>query len=289
MGEQTHHIRVFLADTSADIEPQRMFLWRILKKAGMDVFVCESSSSSLAQMKVSDCSIHIIGKHYGSADSETEKQALVESQFLEAQQVRQNNDSFKIFVWQPWSDVDNVDKRQQAFLATVRNSILQNMIYSKQDSPVLFVEDLRSMMQQEHVNQLNTTSTDIFLIHNELDEESGKEIGSLLSDVLKVERLSLQMIAGMNNADFVVQQIQQSKMAVVYFEKTIDWAIPFVQQIWRKIGGASSLVDILLVGEADVAANKNFIFDAPKVHALEVAKEMIPLEIKVQFDNLTES
>ncbi len=285
MGNKPNNIRVFLSETSKDVEQQRLLLEKVLYKAGMDVVDLAKSKSLEQLLGEAQCSIHLIGRNY-EATIDNSSLSVVEQQFELAQQRRQPDEEFKIFVWQPWQDNKDVDKRQESFMNNVRNSILQNMVYSKQESPVLFVEDIRSMMQQEMKTNQKTSEADLFFIHNELDEESGKDIGNLLGDVLEIERLSLQMQSGMQNADFVVEQMLKSKLAVIYFEKTINWAVPFVQQVWKKIGGASSPIDILLIGEADVAANQNLVFDAPKVHPLVIPKELVPLEIKVQFDKL---
>ena len=85
------------------------------------------------------------------------------------------------------------------------------------------------------------------------------------------------------------QQISKSKLAVIYFKETADWALPFAQQVWKKIGGATSHTPILLIGDEDPDTNMNKTFKAPKVVSLIVSGELIPLEIKVQYDKVLEA
>ena len=74
----------------------------------------------------------------------------------------------------------------------------------------------------------------------------------------------------------------------MYFKETSDWALPFAQQIWKKVGGASSHTPILLIGDEDPETNMNKKFKAPKVISLIVSGELIPLEIKVNYDKALE-
>jgi hypothetical protein len=84
------------------------------------------------------------------------------------------------------------------------------------------------------------------------------------------------------------QQMLKSKLAVVYFKESADWAIPFAQQIWKKIGGASASTPILVIGDEDPDTNREKKFSAPRVVSMIVSGELIPLEIKVQYDKVIE-
>ena len=77
-------------------------------------------------------------------------------------------------------------------------------------------------------------------------------------------------------------------MAVVYFKESADWALPFAQQIWKKLGGAAAKTPILLIGDEDPDTNMNKKFKAPKVISLVMAGILIPLEIKVTYDKAKE-
>jgi hypothetical protein len=144
------------------------------------------------------------------------------------------------------------------------------------------------MMAQKEVKNFDVSSADIFLIFNEVDEGEAKEIVDLLSDVIDVEKLNIVQDNDLDYAELCSQQINQSKLAVVYFKETADWALPFTQQIWKKVGGASSHTPILLIGDEDPSSNHGKKFNAPKIISLVLSGELIPLEIKVQYDKLTQ-
>ena len=76
------------------------------------------------------------------------------------------------------------------------------------------------------------------------------------------------------------QQITKSKLAVVYFKYAADWALPFIKQIWKEIGGASSRTPLFLVGDDDPKTNLARTFKAPKVVSTILPKEKIPSEVK---------
>ena len=54
------------------------------------------------------------------------------------------------------------------------------------------------------------------------------------------------------------------------------------------MGGASSHTPILLIGDDEPDENMNKKFTAPKIISLIVAGDLIPLEIKVQYDKVLE-
>jgi hypothetical protein len=89
--------------------------------------------------------------------------------------------------------------------------------------------------------------------------------------------------------EYASQQMNVSKVSVIYYKNGADWAIPFTQQIWKKVGGASSKSPILLFGDAENENNIEKKFDAPRVISMVMPMGLIPLEIKVQFDTVNES
>ncbi len=82
------------------------------------------------------------------------------------------------------------------------------------------------------------------------------------------------------------QQIPKSKLAVVYFKYAADWALPFIKQIWKQVGGASSPTPMFLVGEDDPRTNLARNFKAPRVISTIVPKENIPAEVKKVYSTL---
>ncbi len=290
-------LKVFLSETSGDAIELQKKLKRILSKAGLEVLFIkkedfDNEESAIKKIKeyieISDCSIHLLGNEYGEIFDKKNKLSISEYQYTEAQNKnRKLLSGFKMFVWQPFSiNTNEKEEAQEVFLDSIMQNILRNMIFSNHDSPVMFVEDIRSIIQLEQKTESSAQSTDMFFIYNELDEDSAQSITELLSDIADVESLSISQNANADFSSMVAQQFDKSILTVVFFKTRADWALPFVQQVWKKVGGASAKSNILLIGDANQESNHDKMFKAPKVQSLIIAEELIPLEIKVQFDKI---
>ncbi len=75
-------------------------------------------------------------------------------------------------------------------------------------------------------------------------------------------------------------------MAVIYFYGA-DWAMPFIKQVWKEVGGASSPTPMMLVGENDPQTNMARIFKAPKVTSTIVSKAEVPEVVKEAYIKVT--
>jgi hypothetical protein len=292
-------IKIFLSEVPEDIITQRRMLKNVLVKAGMDVMMIEDVDSrnedeliSETQKNINnaDCTVHILGNKYGRVLNNVHT-SLPVYQFNEAKKRNVvENDIFKMFAWQPFGYSKTVmDVQQEKFVNSVRNSMFRNMVYSNQESPVIFVEDIHAMMHEEAKEKLDIKDSEVFFIYNELDEDSADGISDLLSDVVNIERLGISQDSTSDYLNQIVQQSNHSKLLVVYFKRTSDWAMPFIQQVWKRVGGASANTELLMIGDSNLEVNLNKKFNAPKVTSLIVAEELIPIEIKVHFDKITES
>jgi len=225
--------------------------------------------------------LHIIGNTY-SSNSE-EQLDLAKKHILE-------KENFKIFIWQPVSIANRINTiEQENFVNSLRNGISMNMIYANHESPVLLVEDIRSIMQYENKHNYNLKQTEIFFIYNEIDEDAVKNITDLLGDIVSMQLLSIVLNSEKDYSEYVAQQIEKASLTVIFFKRTTRWALPFVQQVWKKIGGASSKSKIILIGDANHEQNNDLNFTIPNIEFLKVAEELIPLEVKVQYDKLIEA
>lgn len=293
----TNAITVFLAFSSADAVEKRYDLGLILQRAGINVipgidekYDAQTYDAMLAEgLERAHCSLHVFSAGYEPVLPSDTSTSVVKHQFFEAKKKLAVKPGFKVVAWNsPVANGVTVDPRQTNFLNEVRNNIIKNMVFSNVASPIQLVEDIRSMTEVEEKTEFSVSSTDIFFICNQLDEREANEIADLLSDIIPVEKLSIIQDSTIDYSELCVQQIGKSKLAVVYFKESADWAIPFVQQVWKKIGGASSHIPILLIGDEEPDSNSNKTFKAPKVISLIAAGELIPLEIKVEFDRITE-
>jgi hypothetical protein len=162
------------------------------------------------------------------------------------------------------------------------------MTLSRVPSAIQFVEDVRMVLEEQTTEKFDTTPTDVFLIYNETDENEVSKIENMLSSIIKFTKLKIVQDSDTDYEEFASQQMNVSKLSVIFYKNATDWALPFVQQIWKKVGGAGSKSQILFIGDADVKSD-NVKFSAPKVTSIAVANALIPLEIKVQFDKINEN
>lgn len=273
-------IKVFLADTSVEMQKVRQILYAILKSAGMQIVEANENQKGQSLLEKVDCSIHIIGNNYSQ---------IIEEQLNLSREFNSKNERFKIFIWKP-TDNNYIlkDKQQEEFINSIRNNIFRNMIYTNHESPVMFTEDIRSIMHSEKQLNYNAKEIEVFFIHNEIDEDSVKNIVEMLNDVVSLQVISIVLNSNTDYSELISQQIAKSQLTVIFFKRSVNWALPFTQQIWKKIGGASSGSNILLVGDASHEQNTKINFQAPNVSFLAISSELIPLEIKVQLDKLTQ-
>lgn len=275
-------VKVFLSQCLPQNEELRSGLAAVLKKAGMLVVPEDEQSDAIAEqsldsfLSASNCSVHVLFPEYSDSAKE---------QFVTAKKHLLINPDFKIFIWLPPStDMFNTDAEQLHFINEVKNNIAKNMMFSNASSPIQLVDDIRSAMETKSVISFDLNSTDIFMMSNQLDEAEANEIIDLLSDIVPVEKLNIIQDSETDYSELCKQQIPKSRLAVIYFKESADWALPFAQQVWKKIGGATTHTPILLIGDTDPDTNTNKKFSAPKVISLIIEGALIPLEIKVQYD-----
>jgi predicted CoA-binding protein len=296
--EQTTNV-IFLPWVTADIHLLREDMMHTLQKAGFQVLPSgpmPSNENVFKQeveeaLKVASCSIHILGRESGPILSSDPGISYAKFQFLKSKEkgLRQKQ-QFKIFVWQPKLATDkDLASDQLAFMNELENNIEVEMTYSKAPSAIQLADDIRSLMRVEEKLIYELLNADIFFINNLVDEGSATEVLDMLSDVVNVEKLSIRQDSDIDYAELTLQQIKKSKMAVVYFKNSSDWAIPFAQQIWKNIGGAASTAPILVIGDEDPETNKSKKIAGPKLISMVVMGVLIPLEIKFQFDKVLEA
>jgi hypothetical protein len=288
---------VFLPWVTPDAEQVRDELMFTLFKAGFKVLPLGPCPSDENQFKnevndslsKSNCSIHIVGNLFGKTLTSQASVSYVQFQFERAKEKADaGKHAFKIFVWQPTlAGSAEPEDAQQDFINDLENNIEANMTYSNAPSTIQLTDDIRSMLTVAEKPSFDLKNADIFFINNLIDEISAADILDMLSDVTDIEKLSIKQDSDTDYAELTSQQMSKSKLAVVYFKESSDWALPFAQQIWKKVGGAASNTPILVIGDEVPDINKNKKINAPKIISIIVAGELIPLEIKFQFDKVT--
>lgn len=285
---------IFLGYAESDAISLRTELFHVITKAGLQVFPSDTGYSPDffsyigSDISKAECAVLCLGNQYGDS-LPGQSVSLAHYQYNECKKKCAANSDFKLFVWHPASYEQNkYDAKQAELIAEVWNDISANISLITVNYAIQLVSDLRSNLQEEKVVEFDVKSTDIFLIYNQLDDNEAEEVMDMLIDIVPVEKLNIIQDSDIDYSEYCSQQISKSKLAVVYFKESADWALPFTQQVWKKTGGASSLTPILLIGDEDPESNKNKKFKAPKVVSLIVAGELIPLEIKVHYDKILE-
>ena len=285
---------IYLAFAENTLEEKRHDLFNTLLKADFQVFPSNLKFNLDYYEHISEelnsatCSVHIFGLEYGDM-LEGQMISLPHYQYNLALEKLNADSSFKLFIWFPHSINEIVDEAQLKFISDIRNNIKQGINFSNTTSAIQLVDDLRISVKVETKQIFDIKDTDVFLVYNQLDDSDANEVADMLSDIIPIEKLNIVQDSDLDYSEFCAQQIGKSKLAVIYFKESSDWALPFTQQIWKKIGGASSHTPILLIGDEDPETNTNKKFKAPKVVSLIVAGELIPLEIKVQYDKIIEA
>lgn len=278
---------IFLAWTSQDLKNKREEMALILQKAGFNVipnYDCPSDEQEFSEKSVhdianADCSLHILSHEFGRRFELNDDVSFPQFQLEEARK-RSGNSDFHTFVWFTPEAGHEIKPAQSKFINHIRNNISQNMTFSNSPGSMQLVDDIRAIMFKEVKEDLDMKDTDIFFIFNSQDEQDAQRITDIISSEYPIETMNIMPDGEDEYRELSRQQIPRSKLAVVYFRYAADWALPFIKQIWKQVGGASSTTPILLVGEDDPRTNIARIFKAPKVVSTIVSKDEVPIEIK---------
>ncbi len=284
--------KIFLSTTNiaTDVEEKKLLL--TLQRAGFsfsNAFAEDSISNYFnvvdEEIKNANCSVHYIGQKNFKYINDI---AVDEYHFEKISKKIKEDENFKTFIWMP-SDFNysKLNDAKTTFINKIQNQLSTNMTLSRVPSAIQFVEDVRIVLEEHATQKFDTTPTDVFLIYNETDDREVSKIENMLSGIIKFTKLKIVQDSDIDYEEFASQQMNVSKLSVIFYKNATDWALPFVQQIWKKVGGASSKSQILFIGDDSVKSN-NANFKAPKVVSTSVPTQLIPLEIKVQFDKINE-
>jgi hypothetical protein len=161
-------------------------------------------------------------------------------------------------------------------------------MFSNSPGPMQLVDDIRVVMMKTDAMVYDSKDTDIFFIFNQQDEQDAKPITDQLSNEYPVEIMNILPDGEDQYREISSQQIPKSKLAVVYFKYAADWALPFIKQIWKQVGGASSPTPLFLIGEDDPKSNLARNFKAPKVVSIVVPKDKVSAEVKKVYTTVIE-
>lgn len=287
---------VFLGWTSNDLKAKREEIAIILSRAGFQVIPnsdCPSSDSEFKNtvdkhLDSANCSLHILSGEFGRRFEEEDETSYPMHQFVAAKKKSAASGSnFHTFIWHLEDPSRPMKPQQEEFINNIRNYITPNMTFTNAFSPMQLVEDMRSLLILEKQKVLDTKDTDIFFIFNKQDAKDAYPLTDLISKDYTIEVMNILPGGEEQYREQSTQQIPKSKLAVVYFRYGADWALPFIKQVWKEVGGAASPTPMMLVGEDDPQTNMARIFKAPKVSSSIVSKEEVPEEVKKTYTKVT--
>lgn len=270
----TAHIRVFVADAPEQMDSVRQKLCRVLQKAGLEIV---NPPDDLEQthdvIATASCSVHILGE--GS-----EGNVRTENQYRTAREIR--SDHFKMFVWNPSKVINQ-------YVNNIRRDIAENTLYSSNRSPIVFVEELRGIMNMRKQVSDDVQQKDIFFVYNDLDKDTAIDIANMLQDIQSVARLSITMNNDTDYTQYIKNQLPGCKIGVIYYNYASDWVLSFARQVWKDTGGSSSPAPWFIIGNSDHAKPEDLkIFNGIMANSVR-EKSLIPLDIKIFYDKTVEN
>lgn len=286
---------IYLAWTSNDLKESREEMAIILQKAGFNVLPsvdCPADDETFRakaaeEIKKCVCSLHMLSGEFGRRFESDEEISFPQYQFMEAKKkIDAPGPGFNVFVWLSPESSRSIRPAQQEFIKHIRNNITRNMMFSNSQGPMQLVDDMRVVIMKQDVKVYDSKDTDIYFIFNQQDEQEAMAIVEELSLEFPVETMNILPDGEESYREMSSQQIPKSKLAVVYFKYAADWALPFIKQIWKQVGGASSPTPMFLVGEDNPQSNLARNFKAPRVISSIVPKEIIPAEVKRVYNTL---
>ena len=267
----------------------------ILNKAGFNVLPsvdCPADDATFKgkaaeEMQKCVCSLHMLSGEFGRRFESDDEISFPQHQFLEAKnKIDTSTSEFNVFVWLSPESSKTIKPAQQEFIKYIRNNITRNMMFSNSLGPMQLVDDMRVVIMKQDAKVYDSKDTEIFFIFNQQDELEAKHIIDELSLEFPIETMNILPEGEDAYREISSQQIPKSKLAVVYFKYAADWALPFIKQIWKQVGGASSPTPLFLIGDDSPQSNLARNFKAPRVISLIVPKETIPAEVKKVYSNL---
>ena len=285
--------RVFLAWTSSDLKAKREDLLISLSRAGFDVFPdfdCPSSEEEFStevekQLQQTDFALHLFSTEYGRCFEETEE-SFPEFQYKKARELSEKG-KIRQVIWQCTEPGKPFKTRQEALIRSLRNQLNSHSVFSGAANAMQLVDELRNyLLADAPQKQQAEINTEIFFIYNRQDFSEAEQITDFLSAEIPLEVLMIEPNTETLYRERTLKQLPETRLAVIYFKHSGDWAIPFIKQVWKDIGGAKAPNFFALVGDEIPEVNAFRNFKAPRVISRITGGNRIAEEIKNIYQNL---
>ena len=275
--------KVFLAEVTDGLQKMRSEVKNILLRAGIEVIEpVNTAETNLENLMLNaDCSMHILGDDNIIDNDSPVYDTPSAIQYRTAKGLTDGN--FKMFVWNPSGIIND----KNLYINDIRRDINDNTIYSDITSPIVFVEELRAIMNIKPSAKTDAKNYDILFIYNTLDRDSAKEVSNMLADLQTVTELEINAGADTDYNDFIQNQLPLCKLGIIYYDYATDWAPPFAQQVWKQTGGQSASTPLYIAGNSD-HADETQLKPLKKIVSYTInEKSIIPLDIKIYYDKIT--
>ncbi|MBR6278141.1 MAG: hypothetical protein IKR41_05225 [Bacteroidales bacterium] len=280
----SQNIKVFLAEVTSDASEARENLKEVLIKAGIEVVEPQENLSDEELEKTileTDCAVYILGtlNFYSPEGSCYDSQAG--RHYRIARKIRK--EGFKMFFWNPAGIIN----MRNNYINSIRRDIVENTIYSATTSPIVFVEDLRTIMNVKPKASSDLSKADIYFIYNDLDKDSAEEILSLLTDIQSVKKLCINMSSRTDYSEKIAKELPQCKIGVIYVDYAKEWALSFARQVWKDNGGQGGKVPLFVAGNQEHISYEDLKVLKGVMECSVNDKSLIPLDLKIFYDNKT--
>ncbi|MCS6906050.1 MAG: hypothetical protein RML72_12865 [Bacteroidia bacterium] len=267
--------KVFLAHIPSEYDEVRRTLKIMLTKAGFEVlpdFFPEDEVSFQSTVELflsqSAVSIHPVGNFRGFKF--TNGTWSQEFQLSIALQKSQSSE-FKIVIWQ----FENFDTTSFPLLEKLTNQIAENVLFTNVTDYAQLIDDFRAFWAKDLRNKQKIKENELCIICNDNDKES---IIPVIAQLQNDKKIKLEFFValpenGSANRNLVTELVYRSKVVIIFFNDSSDWALAFAKQVWRLVGGASANTPFLLVGENEPRRNRLIKFQAPNLFT-----RIVPLE-----------
>lgn len=185
------------------------------------------------------------------------------------------------FIWNP-----KAKENAEGFESLISSHLSRNISYSRESFVIRFVEDVIKTLETRTDENIKNNGTHMSVFYSVLDNQVGEDVTGMLSDIFKVNKIPVDISDESSTIDSLSKLALEANLCVVVYDQQKEWSELFTQEIWKKIGGVSSGVPILLIGSD---TNEKSTVSIPNVTIAEAGKDLLALEIKIQYDSLTQA
>jgi hypothetical protein len=287
---------VYLAYTSQELRQKREDMALMLSNAGFSVvptFDAPSDEDAFKSvikeaLEASTLSLHVLGHEYGRRFEEDDSVSFPSFQHQMAAQMAEAGKLRQISWFIP-DATRPLKPDQAALLAHIRNTLSERTYFSNASEATQLVQELRTMAVQdaEPAPMHDILPSEILFVYNLTDYTDAEALTDILSSEYPLEIMVIEPDTSGEGRRASVRQIQNARMAVVFFKHAADWAVPFIKEVWKDLGGAASPTQLVLLGDDDPRTNLMRSFKAPKVTSKIVSRQALAAEVAKEYQRIS--